>query len=169
MKQLLLEIYLTIFRTQILIKFLRFNPWPPKIWKNNIYVSKGSRRKILANFGSKDYSRLSIITKSRLKILNYFYVSKNCFFPKPKVDSVVIEFQPVKRPDVNFKSIRSLEYITNIFFSNKRKMINKTFKKLKIFDLKFIGSQNIDLTLRPENINESLFYKITQFYEKKNN
>ena len=46
-------------------------------------------------------------------------------------------------------------------------MINKTFKKLKIFDLKFIGSQNIDLTLRPENLNESLFYKITQFYEKK--
>ena len=83
------------------------------------------------------------------------------------MDSVVIEFQPIKRPDVNFKSIRSLVFITNIFFSNKRKMINKTFKKLKIFDLKFIDSHNIDLTLRPENINESLFYKITQFYEKK--
>ena len=41
---------------------------------------------------------------------------KIVFFPKPKVDSVVIEFQPVKRFDVNFKSIRSLEYITNIFF-----------------------------------------------------
>ena len=153
--------------TQILIKFLRFNPWPPKFGKIIFMFQKEVGEKILANFGSKDYSRLSIITKSRLKILNYFYVSKNCFFPKPKVDSVVIEFQPVKRFDVNFKSIRSLEYITNIFFSNKRKMINKTFKKLKIFDLKFIGSHNIDLTLRPENINESLFYKITQFYEKK--
>ena len=123
--------------------------------------------KILADFGSKNYSRLSIITKSRLKIMNYFYVSKNCFFPKPKVDSVVIEFQPIKRDDVNFKSITSLEYITNIFFSNKRKMINKTFKKLKIIDVKFIDSHDIDLTLRPENLRESLFYKITEYYEKK--
>ena len=32
---------------------------------------------------------------------------------------------------------------------------------------KFIKSQNIDLTLRPENLSEKLFYKITEFYEKK--
>ena len=51
--------------------------------------------KIIASLGNKNYSRLSILTKSRLKIINYFYVSKNCFFPKPKVDSIVIEFQPI--------------------------------------------------------------------------
>ena len=123
--------------------------------------------KIIAKMGSSNYSRLSIITKSRLKILNFFYVSKNCFLPKSKVDSIVIEFQPVKRKDINFKSIKSLEYITNVFFSNKRKMINKTFKKLKIEHNRFAQNEKIDLTLRPENINESLFYKITQFYEKK--
>ena len=123
--------------------------------------------KIIANLGNKNYSRLSIITKSRFKILNYFYVSKNCFFPKPKVDSIVIEFLPILRKEVTFKSINNLEYITNIFFSNKRKMINKTFKKLKIDDDKFIKDHNIDLTLRPEKLSENLFYKITEFYEKK--
>ena len=46
-------------------------------------------------------------------------------------------------------------------------MINKTFKKLKIDDDKFIKDHNIDLTLRPEKISENLFYKITEFYEKK--
>ena len=153
--------------TQILVKFLRFNPWPPKFKKLIFMFQKEVGEKILANFGSKNYSRLSIITKSRLKILNYFYVSKNCFIPKPKVDSIVIEFQPIKRSDVNFKSVRSLEYITNMFFSNKRKMINKTFKKLKIIDFKFIETHNIDLTLRPENLPEGLFYKITEYYEKK--
>jgi len=122
--------------------------------------------KIIAKMGSSNYSRLSIITKSRLKVLNFFYVSKNCFLPKPKVDSIVIEFQPVKRKDINFKSIKSLEYITNVFFSNKRKMINKTFKKLKIVNNKFIQNEKIDLTLRPERLSESLFYKITEFYEK---
>ena len=122
--------------------------------------------KIIASMGNSNYSRLSIITKSRLKVLNFFYVSKNCFFPKPKVDSIVIEFQPVKRKDINFKSIKSLEYITNVFFSNKRKMINKTFKKLRIEHNKFIQNEKIDLTLRPERLSESLFYKITEFYEK---
>ena len=46
-------------------------------------------------------------------------------------------------------------------------MINKTFKKLKIDNNKFIKSEKIDLTLRPEKVSENLFYKITEFYEKK--
>ena len=45
-------------------------------------------------------------------------------------------------------------------------MINKTFKKLKIKNDKFIKSEKIDLTLRPEKLSENLFYKITEFYEK---
>ena len=153
--------------TQILIKFIKLNPWPPKFKRLIFMFQKEVGEKIIACLGSKNYSRLSIITKSRLRILNYFYVSRNCFFPKPKVDSIVIEFKPIIRKDINFKSINSLEYITNVFFSNKRKMINKTFKKLKIDNYKFIKSQNIDLTLRPENLSEKLFYKITEFYEKK--
>ena len=152
--------------TQILIKFIRFNPWPPKFKKLIFMFQKEVGEKIIASMGNSNYSRLSIITKSRFKILSFFYVSKNCFFPMPKVDSIVIEFQPVKRSDTNFKSIKSLEYITNIFFSNKRKMINKTFKKLKIENNKFIENEKIDLTLRPEKVSESLFYKITEFYEK---
>ena len=71
------------------------------------------------------------------------------------------------RKEVNFKSINNLEFITNTFFSNKRKMINKTFKKLKIDDDKFIKDHNIDLSLRPEKLSEKLFYKITEYYEKK--
>ncbi len=152
--------------TQILIKFIRLNPWPPKFKKLIFMFQKEVGEKIIANLGSQNYSRLSIITKSRLKILNYFYVSKNSFFPKPKVDSVVIEFQPIARKDINFKSIKTLEYITNVFFSNRRKMINKTFKKLRIDNSEFLKSQNIDLTLRPEKLSENLFYKITEYYEK---
>ena len=153
--------------TQILIKFIRFNPWPPKFKKLIFMFQKEVGEKIIAGLGNKNYSRLSILTRSRLKILNYFYVSKNCFFPKPKVDSIVIEFQPVVRKDVSFNSIKSLEFITNVFFSNKRKMVNKTFKKLKIDDPDFLKKNNIDLTLRPENLSETLYFKITEFYEKK--
>ena len=153
--------------TQILIKFVRFYPWPPKFKKLIFMFQKEVGEKIIANLGDRNYSRLSIVTKARFKVLNNFYVSKNCFFPKPKVDSIVIEFQPIIRKDISFKSIKSLEYITNIFFSNKRKMINKTFKKLKIDNDFFLKKENIDLTLRPDKLSEKLFYKITEYYEKK--
>ena len=46
-------------------------------------------------------------------------------------------------------------------------MVNKTFKKLKIDDPDFLKENNIDLTLRPENLSETLYFKITEFYEKK--
>ena len=63
------------------------------------------------------------------------------------------------------KKISNLEKITHIFFSNKRKMINKAFSK--IFKNPEIVSQklNIDLSLRPNQINENEFYKIVNFFE----
>ena len=73
----------------------------------------------------------------------------------------------IMKKDIGFKSIKSLEYITNIFFSNKRKMVNKAFKKLKINNEEFLKKQKIDLTLRPEKLSEKIFYKIAEFYEKK--
>ena len=121
--------------------------------------------KIIANYGSSNYSRLSILTKYRLKVLNYFYVSKNSFIPRPKVDSIVIEFAPVIRKNNVLKEISILENITNTFFSNKRKMINKTFKKLKINDEKFFKSLDIDMSKRPENLSEETYFKIAEYYE----
>ena len=56
--------------TQILIKFLRLYPWPPKFKKIIFMFQKEVGEKIIANLGNKNYSRLSIITKSRFKILN---------------------------------------------------------------------------------------------------
>ena len=45
-------------------------------------------------------------------------------------------------------------------------MINKTFKKLKMVNENFLKNQNIDLSLRPENLSENIYYKITEHYEK---
>ena len=45
-------------------------------------------------------------------------------------------------------------------------MINKAFKKLKINNKIVKDNLNIDLKLRPENLSESQYYKIANFYEK---
>ena len=82
------------------------------------------------------------------------------------VDPLLIFGEMENSPKLVDFLVTPLGYITNVFFSNKRKMINKNFKKLKIKHNKFVQNEKIDLTLRPEKLSENLFYKITEFYEK---
>ena len=56
--------------SQILIKFIKINPWPPNFERLIFMFQKEVGEKIIADYGNKNYSRLSIITKSRLKIMN---------------------------------------------------------------------------------------------------
>ena len=78
---------------------------------------------------------------------------------------MIIEFEPIQIKDFNLKSLNSLEYITNTFFSGKRKMINKAFKKIKVNFEPLIKELNIDLKLRPEKIDEKTYFKIAKFYQ----
>ena len=52
--------------------------------------------KILGKYLTKNYGRLSILTNFRLKVLNKFFVSPNCFYPRPKIISMVIHFNQKK-------------------------------------------------------------------------
>ena len=61
------------------------------------------------------------------------------------------------------KNLDNLEMITNIFFSNKRKMIKKNYKK--ILGKKKI--KNLNLNLRPSDLKSEIYYKITELYEEK--
>ena len=120
--------------------------------------------KIVGKFPSSEYGRISILSNYRLDIINKFLISPNCFFPRPKVTSMIIQFKP-KKQMINL-NINNLEKITQIFFSNKRKMINKNF--LKLFENHDVVAKklNIDLSLRPNQLNENNFYKIVEYYEK---
>jgi len=120
--------------------------------------------RILGKYKTKNYGRLSILSKYRLDILNKFFVSPNCFFPKPKVISMVIHFKPKVQKNFKIENIKNLEKITNIFFSNKRKMVNKTFKKLSNkFDINEV--KDLNLKSRPSDLKPEIFYRITELFE----
>jgi 16S rRNA A1518/A1519 N6-dimethyltransferase RsmA/KsgA/DIM1 with predicted DNA glycosylase/AP lyase activity len=81
------------------------------------------------------------------------------------VTSLVIHFKP-KVSTIILKDISNLEKITNIIFSNKRKMINKNIKKiLSKKDILLIN--NLKLNSRPTEIEPEIFYKIAKLYEKR--
>ena len=145
--------------SQILVKLIKFKNWPPKFTDLIFMFQKEVAEKIIG----KSFGRLTIITNYRLKLSNKFNVSPNCFYPKPKITSSVLHLSPIKKEINKIKNLDNLEMITNIFFSNKRKMIKKNYKK--ILGKKEI--KNLNLKLRPTDLKSEIYYKITELYEEK--
>ncbi len=150
--------------SQILVKFIKFKNWPPHFTSLIFMFQKELGEKIICDSPSPNYGRISILRKFRLKFKNKFFVSPNCFFPKPKVNSMVIHFVPYQEKSYSFKRITNLEKITNIFFSKKRKIIKKSLEKL-INKNNIRKLSNINLRSRPAEIKPEIYYKITELYE----
>ena len=150
--------------SQILVKLIKFEKWPPKFSSLILMFQKELGEKIMGKFPSSKYGRLSIISNFRLDNIEKFIVSENCFFPKPKVKSMVINFKP-KKNTFKIKNISNLEKITNFLFSKKRKMINKSIIKILNKDeIKQIPE--LKTNLRPSDISPNVYYKITQIFEE---
>ena len=151
--------------SQILVKVIKFKTWPPKYSSVIFMFQKEMAERIIGSYNTSKYGRLSILANYRLNILKKFNISPNCFFPKPKVDSSVLFFKPKKNISIEIKNIENLEKITNIFFSSKRKMINKKIKK--IFNKKKLDLiKDLNLKSRPSNLKPEKYYEITELFEK---
>lgn len=151
--------------SQILVRLIKCQDIENYFSDFILMFQKELGEKIICKFPSKNYGRLSIITKLKLNLVKKFLVSPNCFLPKPKVTSMVIHFKIFQKKISKIKKISNLEKITNILFSNKRKKINKNIKKI-LNNEKLKRIKELDLNLRPENIEPKLFYKITELYEE---
>ena len=133
-----------------------------------LMFQKEVAERILANANSKEYSRITILSKWKFDIRKITDVKPNSFFPKPKIDSTVLEFIP-KTKVHEIKDPKNLEKITKVFFSQRRKMINKPinilFKKLKFDYKKF----NLHPSDRPQNVDISKYLRIVNEYESLGN
>ena len=121
--------------------------------------------RIIADSNSSKYGRLTILCKWKLDIKKICDVKPISFIPRPKVDSTLLYFNPKK----NFYKIKdpiNLEKLTRTFFNNRRKMLKKPYNKLFNGDLSVSDKLNINLNLRPQNLNIETYYKLTQEYEK---
>ena len=150
--------------TQILTKWIincNSNFWFKKLI---LMFQKDVAERIIASVNKKNYGRLSVIANWCFKIEKHFDISRHCFYPKPKVISSVLSFVP-ENNFVKFRDAKNLETVTRIFFSQKRKMINKPFKKLFNDNIEILKRLNINLKLRPENLTKETYYKITKEYE----
>ena len=120
--------------------------------------------RIIADFNTKNYGRLSILANWKLKIEKICNVKSSSFFPKPKVESIVLLFKP-KLDFYPLKNPKYLEKITRIFFMHRRKMLKKPFNQIFNGNFEVSNKLKINLNLRPQNLNFETYYKLAEEYE----
>ena len=128
-----------------------------------VMVQKEVGIRFMAKPNSKNYNSLSVFLQYYFDVSKVTLVSKNSFFPKPNVDSVVIKFSrksellKVNDLDFFFRFVRDA-------FTQKRKNLRNN---LKSYDLDLIENAlseiGKDLTFRAEQLSIEDFVHITNF------
>ena len=137
-----------------------------KYWYKNLILmfQKEVANRIIAKVNSSNYGRLSIISNWKLKIEKVMDINSSCFYPKPKVVSTLLKFTP-KSKYFSINNSKNLEMITRIFFSQRRKKIKNSFKKIFKNYETISEKLDINLNLRPQNLSPETYYEITKEYE----
>ena len=116
-----------------------------------VMVQKEVGERFTALPGSKNYGSITVY-------LN-FVVSRNCFLPKPNVDSIIISFY--KKDKLFVKDEMFFYKLVRDSFKYKRKTIRNN---LKNYDLdviqKVLNKYNFDLSVRAEQLDVSIFCDI---------
>ena len=120
--------------------------------------------RIIAKTNTKHFGRLSILSNWRMEVKKIIDIEPESFKPSPKVKSTLLIFVP-KRKFFEFKDPKNLEHITNVFFTQKRKMIKKPLKLLFKNYEEISKKLNIDLNMRPQNLENVTYYEICKYYE----
>ncbi len=150
--------------TQILAKWIKIKNLDRYCKKLVLMFQKEVADRIIAEANTKNYGRLSILSNWKMKICKLIDIDPDSFSPPPKVKSSLLVFTP-KRSFYKIKDPKNLEHVTNIFFSNRRKMIKKPLKFLFDNFEEVSKELSIDLELRPQNLDNLTYYKICELYE----
>lgn len=137
--------------------------WREQVSRIVVTIQKEVAERITAPVRSKNRGILSVICQfhSDPKIL--FNVSRNCFFPKPKVDSAVLglRIKPVPEipdPEDFFKLVKTA-------FGKRRKTLRNSLNDFPGINLSEI-EKNFDLGRRPEELEVEEFVSMAKIIFK---
>ena len=153
--------------TEILIKWI--TNLKEDFWFEHLILlfQKEVADRIIANFNTSAYGRISILANWKLSIEKICDVRPESFSPKPKINSTLLLFTP-KKIFYKIKESKNLEEITKVFFNHRRKMLKKPFNQLFKGNEKILNKLNINLNLRPQNLNLETYYLLAKEYEDLN-
>ena len=137
-----------------------------KIWFESLVLmfQKEVAERIIAESNTSKYGRLSILSNWKLNIKKIMDIKAQSFSPRPKVDSTLLLFTP-RNNIFELEDAKNLEMITRVFFSQRRKMLKKPFNQVFTNAKEVADKFNIDLNLRPQNLEPEIYFKLVKEYE----
>ena len=135
-------------------------------WFENLILmfQKEVAERIIAESNSSKYGRLSILSNWKLNIKKIMDIKPQSFSPQPKINSTLLLFTP-KKNFFKLNDAKNLEMITRVFFSQRRKMLKKPFNKIFNNAKEVSDKFNINLNLRPQNLEPEIYFKLVEEYE----
>lgn len=126
-----------------------------------LMVQKEVGDRFTANPGSKNYGSLSVFLQSYFDLKQEFLVSRNCFIPKPNVDSVIVSLSK-KKEVLDIKNREVFEKLIRDSFQFKRKTLRNNLKGYPLEKIKnILKKYGHDLSSRAEVISVLEFVEIS--------
>ena len=148
--------------TKILTSLLSFHYSTHKFNDMVLMFQKEVAQRITANYGNKDYGRLSIISQFLYQCNIEFDLNPAIFFPRPNVDSSIVSFKSLKKK--SGPNIKTLEQVTRAAFSQRRKKIKTSLRDL-INEIDLTQKLGIDSDLRAEQLSVNQYLKISEYLD----
>ena len=126
--------------TPILTRFLT----EPVPWSRMVLMfQKEVGQKLMGRPGTKEYGPLSVLSQLCARLTRLAVLGPGSFRPSPKVDSVVLQFDP--RPDApDLEARRRLLALLHRGFAHRRKTLSNTL------GAEGVSAAGLDPSLRPE-------------------
>ena len=151
--------------TELLCKWI-LNLKNSNFWFQNLVLmfQKEVAERIIANVNTSNYGRLTVLAKWKMDIKKICDIQPSSFSPRPKIDSSLLVFTP-KTKFFEINEPKNIERVTRLFFNHRRKMIKKPFNQLFKGNLEVQKKLNLNLNLRPQNLDFVTYYSLAREYE----
>jgi len=137
------------------------------IEKAFLMFQKELAKRIIAPPGGRDYSRLSAVAQYAADISFVTQIGPSSFFPKPEVDSTILEFNFFETKEINQEQEKVLFNVIKAAFSKRRKTLKNSmtggeFEFKKQFVVTALELAKIDANRRAETLTVEEFKSLAK-------
>ena len=151
--------------TLLLVGWLETEPWPPWYGHMVLMFQKEVAERVVATPSTKAYGRLAVLAQWRTRPRLLFTLNPEAFTPPPAVESAVVEFRPIERPQPEC-SVRFLAKLTAAAFGQRRKMLRQSLKSLVAEPEAILSAAGLTGTSRGEALSVSDFARLAYILER---
>jgi 16S rRNA (adenine1518-N6/adenine1519-N6)-dimethyltransferase len=117
--------------------------------------------RIVSPPGSRVYGITSVVLQSLYAVRPLFRVGPGAFFPRPRVESIVIEFKPLDAVVIEPEELSVFVPLVKNLFQQRRKTIHNTLKRFYSLSEGELGeiarAAGVSLDKRPEELGKEAF------------